>query len=104
MTGTSKKFVCSECGKRCKSARGLTQHKEAHKNESIIPLNEEEKKQKQKICSFCGNFIEFKNYKRHFRRCHKKRFFKIFSGFLDFLYKLIIFFNRENENDNNLRF
>ena len=104
MTGTSKKFVCDECGKRCKSARGLTQHKKAHNDENIIPLNEEEKKQKQKGCAFCGDFIEFKNYKRHFRRCHKKRFFKIFSGFLDFLYKLIIFFNRENDNDNNLRF
>lgn len=104
MTGTSKRFVCSECGKRCKSARGLTQHKETHKDENIIPLNEEEKKQKQKGCVFCGDFIEFKNYKRHFRRCHKRNFFKFFSGFFDFLYKIIIIFNKTNNNNNNLRF
>ena len=105
MTGTSKKYECDICGKKCKNKRGLTQHKETHKKiypQSIIPL--EEKEEKLKICDFCKEFIELKNYKRHFRRCHKKIFFKIFSGFLNFLYKLIIFFNKENNNNNILTF
>ena len=102
MTGVSKKYVCDKCKKRCKSARGLTQHREACNPQPIIPLIEKE--QKLKICIFCKNMIEFKNYKRHSRRCHKKKFFKLFLNFLNFLYKIIISFNKTNDNDNNLRF
>lgn len=93
MTGKSLKFKCEKCGKICKSKRGLTQHKCQNDNDN-----------KFKICLFCKNIQDAKNFKRHQMRCHKKLFFNLFSKFLNFLYKLIILYNNKNNIDIFLRF
>ena len=94
MTGKSLKFKCEKCGKICKSKRGLTQHKCQNDNND----------NKYKICPFCDDLQNTKNFKRHQMRCHKKLFFNLFSKFLNFLYKIIILYNNKNNIDNFLRF
>ena len=94
MPGRSLKFKCEKCGKICKSKRGLTQHKCQNDNND----------NKYKICPFCDDLQNEKNYKRHKMRCHKKLFFNLFSKFLNFLYKIIILYNNKNNIDNFLRF
>ena len=81
MTGTSKRFVCSECGKRCKSARGLTQHKETHKDENIIPLNEEEKNKSKKGALSVGISLNLRIIKGISEDAIKKDFLRFFQVF-----------------------
>ena len=61
-------------------------------------------KSKIGLCEFCNRNYDSKNFERHRVNCHKKKFFDTYGTFLNFLYKLVILYNLQNEKNNLLRF
>ena len=96
MPKTSKKLRCKNCKKLFKTAYGLTQHLKYCTEDK--PLN------KLKICDVCKQFFNKSKYKKHNVSCQCRQFFNEYGLFFDFLYKLIILYNIQNDKNNLLRF
>jgi hypothetical protein len=85
---------CKICKRLFKNKRALTQHKKVCKPKNT-PL---------KQCEFCQRFTNKKHYRSHFLTCHKRNFFKVFRLFLNFLYRLVVAYNKQNEFNKYARF
>ena len=90
-----KKPTCSKCAYIAKNKKALATHTRQCNGVT---------KSKLKICEFCFMSRNAKNFERHRVNCHKRKFFNIYGNFLNFLYKLVISYNTQNEKNNLLRF
>lgn len=84
-------FICNKCGKKLKNKNGLVQHENKCNGEIKYGL---------KICEFCNEYKKYKSLNKHKKACHCKKFFNIYQKFLDFLFKLVILYNKKNEKNN----
>ena len=94
MTKTSDK-KCPKCNKPCKTRYGLTNH-----------LKEKKKKiySETRTCPFCHRKFLRRNYQMHVVACESNILFNKYLKFFDFLCKLIVFYNRENEKNAECKF
>ena len=95
MVKVKESLRCKLCKQVFKSKRGLTIHSKtcSGPNKNI-----------NKCCELCSKIITTNHYYEHFSTCHKRKFFEIFRGFLNFLFKLITQYNKENDIKKYARF
>ena len=94
MVKVCEKLRCKICKKVFKNKRALTQHSKV-----CVPERNFEKQ-----CKLCIRFVSKKHYREHFLTCHKRKFFSVFRLFLNFLFRLVMAYNRENEFNKYARF
>ena len=86
--------IC-ECGECFKNKQALANHKRSC---SGIPVS------RFKICQFCRRSFLKNRIQRHELSCEKYIFFKHYGNFLDFVFKLIILYNKKNYKNKYTRF
>ena len=86
--------IC-ECGECFKNKQALANHKRSC---SGIPTS------RFKICQFCRRNFPKNRIQQHELSCEKYIFFHRYGHFLDFIYKLIILYNKKNNKNKYARF
>ena len=90
------KHKCDNCGFSAKNKKGLANHKRKCNGNQI--------ESKLFICKFCKRWFRKDRIKQHEISCEKYIFFKKYGQFLNFIFKLIISYNKQNFKNKFARF
>ena len=80
---------CEYCGFQAKNKKGLANHKRKCNGETMP-------KSKLYICSICKRMFKKNRIKAHEMSCDKYVFFNKYGSFLNFVFRLVLSYNKQN--------